>query len=69
MKNAYQQEKIAEHAKNDHHQKATAAAKNFIMNFEDPTQNIDFSKKNDTNYEKNLLILKRIIEAVLVCAE
>ena len=73
VKNAYQDiskpEKIAEHEKNEYHQKALAAAKNFIMNFEDPTQNIDFSKKNDANYEKNLLILKRIIEAVLLCAE
>ena len=36
---------------------------------EDPTTNVDFDKDKEERYNKNLHILKRILQVVKLCAE
>ena len=73
MKNAFQNisksEKIALHEQTEYHQKAMERATLFLNSYENPEQRVDHDKQNDTNYDRNIHILKRIIEAVLLCAQ
>ena len=41
----------------------------FLRTFENPTQAVNHDKKGKSNYERNVHILKRVIEAVILCAE
>ena len=59
---------IVEHENHDYHQTALENAKCFIENVENPTAS-NFNRGSNETYEKNLHILKRIIRAVLLCAE
>ena len=74
VKNAFQNvrksEKISEHEKKDIcHHKALEKAKKFVMTFEDQTKAVTHDKYDNDIYQKNLHILKLIIEAVLLCSE
>lgn len=73
MKNAFQNisksEKIALHEQTEYHQNAMKKAILFINTYDNPEQRVDHDKQNNTNYDRNIHILKRIIEAVLVCAQ
>ena len=57
--------KIVEHKNHDYHQTALENAKSFIEN---PTAS-NFNRGSNEIYEKNLHVLKRIIRAILLCAE
>ena len=39
------------------------------MSFEDPTKNVDYDPKKQERYDKNVHVLKRIIQAVALCAQ
>ena len=39
-------------------------AHNFVMSFEDPRKNNDYDPENQERYDKNVHVLKRIIQAV-----
>ena len=71
VKTAYQnisrQDKI--HENTEYHQKAIEAAEIFIRGYENPDSNVDFEKQKAQNYDTNLHIIQRIVEAVLLCAE
>lgn len=69
FQNVSKPEKIAEHEKLHYHQHALEIAKQFMRSFETPSSNVDYDAKADEKYQKNLHILKRIIEAVVLCAE
>ena len=74
VKNAFQNvrksEKISEHEKKDIcHHKALEKAKKFVMTSEDQTKAVTHDKYDNDMYQKNLHILKLIIEAVLLCSE
>ena len=43
-------------------------AQQFIDSYENPTENIDYDPNIQTRYDKNIQILVRIIDAVLICA-
>ena len=43
-------------------------AQQFIDSYENPTENIDYDPNMQTRYDKNIQILVRIIDAVLICA-
>ena len=43
-------------------------AQQFIDSYENPTENIDYDSNMQTRYDKNIQILMRIIDAVLICA-
>ena len=44
-------------------------AKRFIKGYEDPATNVDFDKDKEERYNKNFHVLKRIVQAVKLCAE
>ena len=73
VKNAFQNigksEKIESHEQTEYHQKAMEKATLFINAYENPEQRVDHDEQKNTNYDRNVHILKRIIEAVLVCAQ
>ena len=73
IKNAFQNvsksEKISEHEKKDCHNKALEKAKKFVMTFEDKTKAVTHDKYNNDKCQKNLHILKLIIEAVMLFSE
>ena len=39
------------------------------MSFEDPRKNVDYDPKKQERYDKNVHVLKRIIQAVALCAQ
>ena len=41
----------------------------FIKGYEDPTTNVDFDKDKEELYNKNLHVLKRIVQVVKLCEE
>ena len=43
-------------------------AQQFIDGYENPTENIDYGPNMQTKYDKNIQILMRIVDAVLICA-
>ena len=73
IKNAFQNvsksEKISEHEKKDCHNKALEKAKKFVMTFENKTKAVTHDKYNNDKCQKNLHILKLIIEAVMLFSE
>ena len=72
VKRAYQDlnkpEKILEHVQKKYHNDAIIRAQQFIDNYENPTENIDYDPNMQTRYDKNIQILMCIIDAVLICA-
>ena len=62
-------EKIKLHEEKIYHQKAMEAANHFVQLYENPGTNIGFTKQKDKNYRTNLHIIRRIVEAVMLCAE
>ena len=62
-------EKIREHAEAKYQNKHVTLAHNFVMSFEDSRKNIEYDPKNQERYEKNLHVLKRVIQAVALCAQ
>ena len=44
-------------------------AKRFIKGYEDLATNVDFDKDKEERYNKNFHVLKRIVQAVKLCAE
>ena len=61
-------EKILEHTQTKYHNDAMICAQQFIDSYENPTENIDYDPNMQTRYDKNIQILMRIIDAVLICA-
>ena len=59
---------IREHAKAKYHNENVTLAQNFVMSFEDPRKNVDYDPKKQEKYDKNVHVLKRIIQAVALCA-
>ena len=72
VKNAFQNvsksEKISEHEAKDYHNKTLEKARNFVITFEDPDKAVTHDKHENDKYQKNLRILKLIIEEV-ICSE
>ena len=72
VKRAYQNlnkpEKILEHTQTKYHNDAMIRAQQFTDSYENPTENIDYDPNIQTRYDKNIQILMRIIDAVLICA-
>ena len=62
-------EKIREHAEAKYHNENVTLAQNFVMSFEDPRKNVDYDPKKQERYDKNVHVLKRIIQAVALCAQ
>ena len=60
-------EKILEHTQTKYHNDAMICAQQFIDSYENPTD-IDYDPNMQTRYDKNIQILMRIIDAVLICA-
>ena len=73
VKNVFQDvskpEKIAEHGGMHYHLAVMVEGEPFIKGYEDPTTNVDFDKDKEERYNKNLHILKRIVQVVKLCAE
>ena len=73
VKNAFQNlaksEKIAEHEGTEYHQRSWEKAESFLRTFENLTEAVNHEKKRESNYERNVHILKMLIEAVILCAE
>ena len=73
VKNAFQNlaksEKIAEHEGTEYHQRSCEKAESFLRTFENPTEAVNHDKKRESNYERNVHILKMIIEAVILFAK
>ena len=73
VKNAFQNvsksDKISEHEKKDCHNKVLEKAKKFVMTFEDQTKAVTHDKYNNGKCQKNLHVLKLIIEAVMLFSE
>ena len=44
-------------------------AKDFVNSYEDPATNVDYDAEKEKRYENNLHVLKRVIQAVKVCAK
>ena len=40
-----------------------------MMSFEDPRKNVDYDPKKQERYDKNVHVLKRVIQAVALCAQ
>ena len=60
-------EKIREHSEAKYHNENVTLANNFVMSFEDPKKNLDYDPKEQERFDKNVHILKRIIQAVALC--
>ena len=73
VKNVFQKvskpEKIKEHETLAYHSTAMLKAKDFINSYEDVTTNIDYDAEKEKRYENNVYVLKRVIQAVRVCAK
>ena len=63
-----QTEKILEHAQTKYHNDAMIRAQQFIDSYENPTENIDYNPNMQSRYDKNIQILMRIIDPILICA-
>ena len=72
VKNAFQNvaksKKTAEHESTEYHQRACEKAESFFRAFENPKA-VNHGKKRESNYQRNVHILRMIIEAVILCAE
>ena len=42
---------------------------NFVMSFEDPRKNVEYDSKKQERYDKNVHVLKRIIQAIVLCPQ
>ena len=73
VKNAFQKvskpEKIKEYETLAYHPIAMLKAKDFINSCEYPTTNVEYDAEKEKQYENNLHVLKRVIQAVKVCAK
>ena len=73
VKNVFQKvskpEKIKEHETLAYHSTAMLKAKDFVNSYKDPTTNVDYDAEKEKRYENNLHVLKRVIQAVKVCAK
>ena len=62
-------ERIGEHAETKYHNESVTLAHNFVKSFEDPRKNVDYDLKKQKRYDKNVRVLKRIIQAVTLCPQ
>ena len=62
-------EKIREHAKAKYHNENVTLAHNFVISFDDPRKNVDYDPKKQKRYDKNVRVLKHIIQTVALCAQ
>ena len=62
-------EKIREHAEAKYHNENVTLAHNFAMSSEDPRKNVYYGLKNQGRYGKIVHVLKRIVQAVALCAQ
>ena len=62
-------EKIREHAEPKYHNENLTLGHSFVMSFEDPGKNVDYELKKQERYDKSAHVLKRIIQAVALCAQ
>ena len=73
VKSAFQNiskpEKVPYHETLQYHQDNLTAAKQFVKAYEDVKTNVDFDPKANERYQNNIHVVKRIIEAILLCAE
>ena len=56
-------EKIREHAKAKYHNEKVTLALNFVLS------NVNYDPKKQERYDKNVHVLKRIIQAVALCVQ
>ena len=61
--------KIREHTEAKYHNENVTLAHNFVMSFEDTRKNVDYDPKKQERYDKNIHLLKRVIQAVALCAQ
>ena len=61
--------RFREHAEAKYHNENVTLALNFVMSLEDPRKNVDYDPKKQERYDKNVHVLKRIIQAVALCAQ
>ena len=73
VKNIFQDvskpKKITEYAGLHYHLAAMVEAEHFVKGYEDSTTNVDFDKDKEERYNKNLHVLKCIVQVVQLCAE
>ena len=58
-----------EHTEGKYHNENMTLAHNFVMSFENPRKNNDYDPENQERYDKNVHVLKRIIQAVALCVQ
>ena len=68
FQNIVKSEKIMWHEQTLYHQAAMEKMLIFIKNYENPTERVDHDKSATSNYDRNVDIMRKIIEAVSVCA-
>ena len=61
--------KIREHTEAKYRNENVTLAHNFVMSFEDLRENADYDPKKQERYDKNVDLLKHIIQAVVLCAQ
>ena len=61
--------KVTEHAGLQYDLAAIGAAELFVKGYEDPTTNVDFDEDKEERQNKNLPVLKNIVEVVKLCVE
>ena len=61
--------KINKHETKEYHKNALEKAKDFLELYEDPTKSVTHDENSDEKYERNIHIIKIIIQAVLLCVE
>ena len=61
--------KINKHETKEYHKNALEKAKGFLELYEDPTKSVTHDENSDEKYERNIHIIKIIIQAVLLCVE
>ena len=66
--NVAKSKKTAEHEGTEYHQRACEKAEPFFRAFENPKA-VNHGKKRESNYQRNVHILRMIIEAVILCAK
>ena len=62
-------EQIAKNETKEHHKDGLVKAKYYLQSQEDPTKSVTHGKNCDEKYERNIHIIKIIIQAVLLCRE
>ena len=62
-------EKIREHAEAKYHNENITLAHNLVMSLEDPRKNVDYDPKKQERYDKNVHLLKCIIQVVPLSAQ